>query len=68
MHDNISPKQLQNAKKTAKAVGMPYYLLREGAGTKFPYYLVGKAKMFRVDEVEAALQKFRVSSTAEVLS
>ena len=68
MSDIINSK-LVNAKKAADSIGFTYSMFRQGVRNgAFPYYKVGKTKLFRPSEVEAALQAYRVGTASEVLS
>jgi hypothetical protein len=68
MSDIINSK-LVNAKRAADHVGFTYSMFRTGvAAGLFPFYRIGKSRLFRLGEVEAALQAHRVAPVAEVLS
>lgn len=68
MKQTITPK-LVGPKVAARHIGIGYsscrHAVRRGL---FPYYQFGGTKLFKLEELDAALQSFRVSSTAEVLS
>ena len=50
-------------------MGLGYHTFRHAVRKGLiPFYRLGGNKLFKVDELDAALQAFRVASTTKVLS
>ena len=57
------------AKVASAYVGLPYHTFRHAVlRGLIPHYRFGGNRMFKLSELDTALEAFRVSSTAEVLS
>lgn len=68
MKHTIQPK-LVGPKVAAEHIGIGYSSFRHAVRRGlFPYYRLGGTKLFKLEELDAAIQALRVSSTAEVLS
>jgi excisionase family DNA binding protein len=62
--ENPTP-QFIKMPETAKRVGIGYNTFRHGVETRIiPFYRSGKMKLFKLDEVEAAILANRKATTA----
>jgi excisionase family DNA binding protein len=68
MKETIAPRYVRQ-KEAAAHMGVNYHTFRHAVRKGLiPFYKLGGNKLFKVEELDAALQAFRVSSTAKVLS
>ena len=68
MKETIAPRYVRQ-KEAAAHMGLNYHTFRHAVRKGLiPFYKLGGNKLFKVEELDAALQAFRVDSTAEVLS
>ena len=67
--NETSARKFGNARQAAKHVDLPYSLFRRAVEAhKVPYYVFSKTKLFKLSEVETAIESFRVAPVSEVLS
>ena len=68
MKTNISQSKFVKHKGAAEHLGVSYHSFRHAVEKGFiPYYQLGPAKLFKLDEVEAAMQAHRVATKDDVL-
>jgi excisionase family DNA binding protein len=68
MKEAIAPRYVRQ-KEAAAHMRLGYHTFRHAVRNGLiPFYRLGGNKLFKVKELDAALQAFRVSSSAEVLS
>jgi len=63
MKEKSEPK-FGNGRRAADHLGIPYSLFRRG---DFPYYVISKARLYKLSELESVMESRRVSTTSEVL-
>jgi excisionase family DNA binding protein len=69
MKKNISQTKFVKQWEAAEQLGVSYYVLRHAVKRGLiPYYQLGSTRLFKLEDVEAAMQAHRVATTAEVLS
>jgi hypothetical protein len=68
MKETIAPRYVRQ-KEAAAHMSLNYHTFRHAVRKGLtPFYALGGNKLFKVEELDAALQTFCVSSTAKVLS
>ena len=68
MKETVAPRYVRQ-KEAAAHMGLNYHTFRHAVRKGLiPFYALGGNKLFRIEELDAALQAFRVASTAKVLS
>jgi excisionase family DNA binding protein len=68
MNETITPRYVRR-KEAAAHMGLNYHTFRHAVRKGLiPFYRFGGNKLFKVEELDAALQAFRIDSTAGFLS
>jgi excisionase family DNA binding protein len=68
MKEPISPKYVK-PRQAAAHLGVAYNTFRHAVDKGIlPFYQLGTTRLFKLDELDAALKAHRVSTTSEVLS
>jgi excisionase family DNA binding protein len=66
---NVAHSKFVKHKQAAEHLGVSYHVFRHAvAKGLIPFYKLGTAKLFKLEEVETALQAHRVATTQEVLA
>ena len=65
MQKTIEPKKYANGRQAARYAELNYSTFRR---IPLPYYKFGKVKLYKLSDIDQALEAFRVSPTSEILS